>query len=634
MTIDRRQILLGLGGLSTAALLGVDAGAAQDLTQTRETGSPPEEPLVYDPRAEGGRIGVRGGRIVTLVPRARDIRYLSTMAYTRLVGYDRNLDLTPDLLRAVDSEGGRVFTLHLRKGHRWSDGAPFTAEDFRYWWEDVALHRDLNPAGPPMFMLAAGEPPRFEVLDALTVRYTWEVPNPRFLPALAGPRDALIYSPAHYLRQFHSRYAGDAELARRVASANVRSWAALHNRYDAMGDEADPDMPTVYPWRVTNAGPASRFVFRRNPYYHRVDPTGQQLPYVDEIVVDLASPGLFAAKANAGEVDLMSRGLNMADIPVLKQGEKAHGYRTLMWPIARGSEVALYPNLTAADPVWRALNRDVRFRRALSLGIDRNTLNNALFFGLGTEGNNTVREGSRLFRPEYRSRFAQYDPAAANALLDEAGLAARGPGDVRLLPDGRILEIVVEVEGDAAVAVDALQLITEFWRDIGVKLFIKPQDRTVLRNRSYSGLPVMIAAPGLDNAMPTEIMPPTGLAPVYQDNYAWPKWGQYMETGGKVGEACDMEVPRRLLALYGEWLEESRDAVKTGIWHQMLEMHADEQWIIGTVAGALQPIVLRDGLRNLPEDAVYSWEPTAMIGVYRIDALFWDDAGRRGQAPS
>lgn len=632
--IHRRRVLLGISGLgiSSLGLGGLVAGgpdiALSGAALAQTAGGPPDEPLVYDPRAAGGRIGTRGGRIVTLAPRARDIRYLSTMAYTRLVGYDRNLDLVPDLLRAIDVEAGRVFTLRLRKGHRWSDGAPFTAEDFRYWWEDVALNVELNPSGPPMFMLAEGRPPLFEMIDAQTVRYAWERPNPRFLPALAGPRDALIYAPAHYLRRFHRRYAEEGELAERVAAAKARGWAALHNRLDSMGDEANPDMPTVYPWRVANGAPASRFFFRRNPFYHRVDPNGQQLPYVDEIVIDLASPGLFAAKANAGEVDLMSRGLDMADIPVLKQGEKAQRYRTLMWPIARGSEVALYPNLTVIDPVWRALNRDVRFRRALSLGIDRNTLNNALFFGLGTEGNNTVREGSRLFRPEYRSRFAGYDPAAASALLDEAGLGARAAGGVRKLPDGRILEIVVEVEGDAAGAVDALQLITEFWRDIGVKLFIKPQDRTVLRNRSYSGLPVMIAAPGLDNAVPTEIMPPTGLAPVYQDNYAWPRWGQYVETGGKVGEACDMEVPRRLLALYEEWLGAAESADKRRIWHEMLEKHADQQWIIGTVAGALQPIVVREGLRNLPDEAVYSWEPTAMFGIYRMDALFWDEAGK------
>lgn len=633
--LNRRQMLWSVGVAASLALTGRELLQVSTCEAAAMEFPPglPDEPLIYDPRLYGGEIGVQGGRIITLASRARDIRYLSTMAYTRLVGYDRDLNLQPDLVLAYEADEERRFTFHLRKGHRWSDGTPFTTEDFRFWWEDVALNPELNPSGPPMFMLAAGKPPRFEVIDEQTMRYTWEDPNPRFLPTLAGPRDALIYAPSHYMRQFHAGYADKEVLAQRMKAAKLRSWAGLYNRYDGMGDDPNPDMPTTYPWQVMNKGPANRFIFSRNTYYHRVDPSGQQLPYVNEIVIDLASPGLFAAKSNAGEVDLLSRGLVMSDIPVLKQGEKDHNYRTLMWPIARGSEVALYPNLTCDDPVWRALNRDVRFRRALSLGIDRNTLNNALFFGLGTEGNNTVREGSRLFEPQYRTLFAQYDPAAASKLLDEAGLSARGAGGIRKLPDGRILEIVVEVEGDAAVQVDALQLITEFWRDIGVMLFIKPQDRTVLRNRSYAGLPVMIAAPGFDNAMPTEQMPPTQLAPVQQDNYAWAKWGQYIETRAKVGEACDMEEPLYLLTLYETWLKTVENEIKTRIWHTMLNMHANQQWIIGTVAGALQPIVTRNGLRNIPEEAVYSWDPTAMLGLYRMDAFFWGTAVQGGEKP-
>src|SRR3712207_4409208 len=171
-----------------------------------------------------------------------------------------------------------------------------------------------------------------------------------------------------------------------------------------------------------NAAPATRFVFERNPYYHRVDVKGQQLPYVDRILMDVAAAGLLAAKANAGEVDLLFRGLNMSDVPILKEGEKAKGYKTLLWQSARGSELALFPNLNAADPVWRALNRDIRFRKALSLGIDRRTLNNALLFGLGTEGNNTIMAESPLFSPELRTLHAAYDPGQASRLLDEIGL--------------------------------------------------------------------------------------------------------------------------------------------------------------------------------------------------------------------
>lgn len=588
----------------------------------------PRQPLVVDLPAAGRTVGKPGGEMTTLVGKARDIRYLSANAYTRLVGYDEKLRLLPDVLLAAENESGRTFTLRLREGHRWSDGHPFTAEDFRYFWEDIAKNKNLSPAGPPDFMLVDGKEPKFEVLDEHTVRYTWAKPNPRFLPTLAQPRDPFIYRPAHYLKQFHAKYGDAAALKTEAAKAKLKSWAALHNRRDAMFDNTNPELPTLFPWRIVNSGASARYVFERNPYYHRIDTAGQQLPYVDTVFADVASPSLFAAKSNAGEVDILARGLNMSDIPVLKQGEKAHAYKALLWRVARGSEVALYPNLTTKDPVWRALNRDVRYRRALSLAIDRHTINNSLLFGLGQEGNNTVREGSALFRPEYRTLWAGYDPAQASALFNEIGLPA-GRGGIRTLPDGRQLEIVVEVDSDTGLAVDTLELVTEFWREVGVKLFIKPQERTILRNRAYAGNTVMVATAGLDNAIPTPEMIPDELAPIHQDVMCWPMWGQYAETRGKSGEPVDMPEPKKLLGLFQTWMSASDAATQAAAWQGMLQLHAENQWIIGTVAGALQPVVLRDGLVNLPRMALYSWEPTSMLGIYRIDEMFWDRPDKR-----
>jgi peptide/nickel transport system substrate-binding protein len=194
------------------------------------------------------------------------------------------------------------------------------------------------------------------------------------------------------------------------------------------------------------------------------------------------------------------------------------------------------------------------------------------------------------------------------------------------MPDGRELEIIVETDGDGGFVVDALTLIAEFWREVGVKLFVKPQDRTVMRNRVYSGLAVMVAAQGLDLAIPTARMPPAELAPTRQDTYAWPKWGQHFETKGQNGESVDVPEAQRLLDLYHEWLSTADGAVQERVWREMLENHAENQWTIGTVAGALQPIVVRNGLKNVPEKAFYSWEPTALLGVYRIDEFYWEKA--------
>ncbi len=595
----------------------------------------PKDAMVVDLPAKGRATGSQGGEVVSLVGRARDIRYLSASAYARLVGYDPELNLKADLLASFVSEGDRVFTFKLRDGHRWSDGQPFTAEDFRFWWEDVALNKELSPAGLAEFLLVEGERPRFEVVDPLTVRFSWDKPNPRFLPALAMPRDPFLYRPAHYLKRFHPRYADKAKLDDAARRQKLKSWAGLFNRMDDMFDGSNVDIPTLQAWKVVTPAPATRFVFERNPFYHRADTAGHQLPYLDRVVLDVAAGGLMAAKGNSGDADLLFRGLGMGDIPILKEGEQAKGFKTLMWPYARGSELALYPNLTVQDPVWRKLNRDIRFRRALSLGIDRKTLNNALLFGLGTEGNDTVVSESPLFTPALRTAYAGYDPAEASRLLDEIGLTERNGAGFRLLPDGRELEIIVETDGEGGLIVDGLTLITEFWREIGVRLFIKPQDRTVLRNRTYAGLTVMVAAQGLDLALATPEMPPAELAPTRQDNYAWSKWGQYVETKGASGENCDIPEAKRLAELYREWMGTADDQIQRRVWGEMLTNHAENQWSIGTVAGALQPIVVRNGLRNIPERAVYSWEPTSMLGMYRMDEFFWDrPPGRESSLPA
>ncbi|MEN3929998.1 ABC transporter substrate-binding protein [Microvirga sp. W0021] len=589
----------------------------------------PKEPLVVDLNAKGRLFGIPGGDIVTIVARARDIRYQSAIGYTRLVGLDENFDLYPDILQSVDNQNDRVFTFHIRPGHRWSDGSFFTAEDFRFYWEDIANNSSISPVGPPEFMLIDGRGPRFEVIDQYTVRYTWDKPNPRFLPQLASPRDPFIYRPAHYLKQFHASYTDQKLLDVVARQQKLKSWAGLFNRMDTMYDLSDPDMPTLQPWKPVTYAPANRYYFERNPYYHRVDYKGVQLPYVDRLIFDISAPGLMAAKANAGEVDLLFRGLTMRDIPVLKEGEKVKDYRTRLWRVARGSELALYPNLNCSDPVFRKLNRDVRFRRALSLGIKRKTINMVLLYGLGREGNNTVISKSPLYRDEFRYRNSSYDPDEANRLLDELGLKRSDSTGLRILPDGRPLIITVELDGDQLLMADGLALIGEFWQDLGIKLIVKPQDRAILNNRSYSGQTIMSASVGLDNAIPNALTPPTELVPMHQDNLAWPKWGQYIETKGNSGEPIDIPEARELAQLYEQWMAAEDTPSRQAIWLKILENHADNLWSIGTVAGSLHPIVVKNNLANVPEKAFYSWAPTSFIGVYRMDEFFWATAERR-----
>ena len=334
-------------------------------------------------------------------------------------------NLVPDILKAIEIEEGRVFTMHLREGHRWSDGAPFTSEDFRYWWEDVATNEQLSPMGPPVELQVDGEWPQVEILDERTVRYSWSKPNPFFLPALAAAAPLFIYRPAHYLKQFHERYADPDELARLVAADRARDWAQLHGRQDRMYRFDNPDQPTLQPWMLQNAPPADRFVAVRNPHFHRVDQQGQQLPYIDRVLLEVVDTKLIPVKTAAGDSDLQARGLAFKDYTFLKDSEDQNNLRTLLWQTARGAHFALYPNLNARDEVWRELFRDVRFRRALSLGINRDDINQTFYFGLAIGGNNTVLPRSPLYKPEYRFRVGRARSRAGQpaARRDRAGQA-------------------------------------------------------------------------------------------------------------------------------------------------------------------------------------------------------------------
>ena len=592
----------------------VNAGRLPPLAQRL-----PENPLVVKLPA-GAQPGEHGGTLNMLIGRSRDVRMMVVYGYARLVGYDLNFNIVPDILESIEVKDERVFTMKLRKGHRWSDGQPFTSEDFRYFWQDVANNKELSPTGPPSDLLVGGEAPKVEFPDRQTVRYSWSKPNPEFLPRMAGASPLFIFRPAAYLKQFHPKYSKKVA-AEEAGGASKRGWAAVHNREDNMYQFDNPKLPTLQPWMNTSKAPAERFVSVRNPYFHRVDAAGRQLPYVDRIVMAVAEGKLIPAKTGAGESDLQARDIQFNNYTFLKKGEKTNNYKTLLWKTARGSHVALFPNLNVNDPVWKTLLRDVRFRRALSLAIDRGQVNQVLYFGLAQESNDTVVAESPLYKKEYQTRWTQFDKKASEKLLDELNLK-RGPDGVRRLPDGRPLEIIVETAGESTEQTDVLEMIRETWKDVGIKLFPKPSQREVLRNRVFSGEALMSVWTGIENGIAGPDISPDELAPTSQQQLHWPKFGQFFETSGKAGEAPDMPEVAELLKLNTAWRNATAREERAKIWHRMLTIHSEQIYDIGIVNGVAQPVVVRNTLRNVPEKGVYNWDPGAFFGIYRPET-FW-----------
>ncbi|MCR4524227.1 MULTISPECIES: ABC transporter substrate-binding protein [Bosea] len=584
----------------------------------------PANPRVIDLEALGRQQGRHGGNIRMLMGDQRDIRMMTLYGYTRLMVYDDNLDLVPDVLESCEVEDGRIFTLRLRQGHRWSDGSPLTTEDFRYWWEDIANNKRLSPGGPPQALFSAGEPPRFEILSETEVRYSWKAPNPVFLPALAGAQPTYIFMPSGYLKQFHERHAPKHELAQRVKEHRVRDWGALHERLSRMYRPENPKLPTLEPWRNTTPLPAEQFVFERNPYFHRVDRNGRQLPYADQVTLTIGTSALVPAKTAAGEADLQARYLRFDNYTFLKEASKRMNFDVRLWKRAEGAYFALLPNLNAIDPVWRDLNRDIRYRRAISVAINRQDVNKVIFFGLAKESGNTALPESPLYDPRFTSLWTQHDPALANRLLDEIGLTKRDDDGIRLLQDGRRLEFTIETAGENTEETDILDLLKQDFFDVGIKIYPRSTQRDVFRRRILAGQTVMSAWAGMDNALVTSDMEPDALAPTSSAQFQWPRWGQFVESNGKEGERPALPAANKLVRLYEEWRMSSTRDQRRAIWREMLALNAEELFTIGVINSTLQPIVVSRDLRNVPEKGLYSFEPGAFIGRYMPDTFWFD----------
>jgi peptide/nickel transport system substrate-binding protein len=584
----------------------------------------PLNPRVMQLAAMGRQTGTTGGTIRMLIGGQRDVRLMPFYGYARLVGYDHTLTISPDILASVAVEDGRVFTFGLREGHRWSDGTPLTAEDFRYVWDDMISNSELYRGGPPVELLQAGAAPEFEVLDPMTVRYSWPAPMPDFLPRLASPAPIVLAVPAHYMRQFHARYADEVTLAELIAQNKVDDWQSLHTKMGRQNRPENPDLPTLEPWRPRTPPPAERFVFERNPYFHRVDTTGQQLPYVDRVELNLASSEVMVAKTATGEADLQGAGLAFADYTHLKQAERRYALKVALWRQTKGSAVSLLPNLTCADPVWQPLFRDVRVRRALSVAINREEINKVLFYGLARESADTVLPESPLYREDYARAWAQFDPELASRLLDEAGLSARGAGGIRKLPDGRQAGIVVETAGESTLETDVLELVRDHFRAVGIAIYSRTSQRDIFRSRTLAGQVLMSVWAGIENAVPTADMSPEFLAPTAGDQLNWPLWGQHYASAFTSGQAPDDPEAASLLEQLSEWRGSVGTAEREAVWHRMLALRAEQVFSIGTVNGALQPVVHSARLRNVPQEALWGFEPTSYFGAYAPDTFFYD----------
>lgn len=456
-----------------------------------------KDPLVLKPLHEVGKYGGTWRRGFT-GPFDRFNGWRVASGTDALLYFDYTATkIVPNMAKAWEMSGdGRQITLHLRNGMRWSDGQPFTADDIMFWYQDVYGNAELTPTKTPL-MSINGKEGTIAKVDQYTV--VMKFPDPYYLlpELLAGHTDLGgdasqglygngLFAPAHYLKQFHPKYIDKATLDKKVAASGLENWTLLFKRQNDW--TINPDLPTVSPWKTRTPINTPTWTLERNPYSIWVDTAGNQLPYIDEIVMTLAENiELINLRATAGEYDFQARSISLPSLPVLLQNQQQRNYKVYLDPGDYGCDCTLCFNLSyQKDPEIAKWISTTDFRRALSLGVDRDQLNETYWLGIGTPGSIAPRESNRYSPgPAYRTMWATYDPDKANKMLDELGLTKKGGDGYRIRLDGKgplMLEILASTTA-LMPNVQIAEMVSQQWQKIGVKLFVQGVEGTLADQR-------------------------------------------------------------------------------------------------------------------------------------------------------
>jgi peptide/nickel transport system substrate-binding protein len=465
----------------------VDAGTLPPVAERL-----PVNPLVVTPLERAGQQGgdwnhalVGGGSLSMLV------RY---QGYEPLVRY--NEDWSGLVNNVAESwsvnEDATEYTFTLRKGHKWSDGQPYTTADVQFWY-DAYFNDDETTLGSNSWWMVNGEKATLEVVDEQTFKVHFPGPNGFFVQQLAwAQQDQITRAPKHYLEKFHIRYNPDANTL--AQEAGLESWIALFQREIGFLDDntffQNPNRPTLNAWVFTSAPGENteRAIAERNPYYFKVDNQGTQLPYFDRVVYQMvADPEVLLLKTLQGEIDIMDQYIaTPANKPVLFDGQESGNYSFYTLKETAANVMAFQLNLNHLDAVKNALFNNIDFRHALSIAVDRQALIDAVFVGQGSPAQPSIREDDPLYNEQLAKQFTQYDPAAANTALDAILPNKDGEG-YRLDEQGRRVSIIFEIDQTRTTFLDMFELAIPMFQAVGIDAQMRTMDRSLWEERVRRG---------------------------------------------------------------------------------------------------------------------------------------------------
>lgn len=583
----------------------------------------PDQPVVVQPIKEIGRYG---GTWRGLARRVGDMGLNSRLGYEALLRWDpTGSRIIPGVAENWEvNTDATEFTFHLRKGMKWSDGHPFTSEDFAFTHEHLERNTTLTVT-PTRWKVSGGRLMELDAPDPHTVVMRFAKPYGSFPRMLAFRGSQLtLFSPKHYLKQFHPAFTDPREVDRQARGLGFVSWAALLT--DMRNLDKNPELPSINPFVCAIPFPAPRCLAVRNPYYWKVDPKGNQLPYIDQIAyASVFDNNVLNLKAMNGEADFQTLYIDAGNYVLFMTArdqapDPLHRYRVHVENST--NIIAIYLNQHSRNEVMRPILQDRRFRIALSVAINRAELNELCFFGLAQPSNGVTTPYDRYYTDGIDQLHTQYDPALANRLLDEAGFQ-RGRDGMRRLPNGEPFRQVLHVfPSETGDSMDIWMLVAEYWREVGLHFIVKFEDGTLsaLQARSGNSDFWAYASGGINWDL-------DGLwyAPLAQNSYYAPLYGRYFESGGKAGVKPPPEH-QRLVEWYHQMRSTLDDQVRIEIGRQVMRQWAEQCYVIG-IGRKPELFIISNRFRNVPDQIILDY--TLMTPGYLGIEQFWLDEVER-----
>ena len=527
--------------------------------------------------------------------------------------------LVPNLIRSWEwSEDGTTWTTHLIEGAKWSDGAPFTADDVMFWYEDILLNEELTPTIAPRWK-PGGEVMKLSKVGPYSVEYKFAVPYPTIMFLYSHYQGAQggSFAPGHYLKQFHAKYQEKETLENMVKEEGFDEWVQLFEAKNRVSSTIPSAIgtPSMSPYVVEISTPEYHLL-KRNPYFWKVDTAGNQLPYIDEVKMGVyADSEVLTLKAVQGEFDIFGQNSNLQDYPVYMENKEKGGYDVVRALESGANQIVVQFNLDAKDEVKREIFQNKNFRIAVSHAINRDEINETQYFGLCEPMANTAHFLSPYYKEEYGKAYIEYDIDKANTMLDEIGLEKRDAEGYRLLPDGRRFAVTFESPPDARPwTVPVTELLVDYMKGIGIEMSVKADNRDLYAQRVYANDVEMNEWNGVAFTN-TMVIDPRVFVPFRTgDETIWyGSWASWYVTGGKEGNE-PIPIVKELLALYEKMVATIDDAERNAIVDEILKIHAENVFGIGTVGKIMKPLLISNRLRNVPkENLVHGYDTIRLV---------------------